>query len=90
MIRKTLLAYFILTLVLPATSSAGDASKKVVKKVEMRKTQKVDFDGSDVDGQIRSPDGSLMIEKRGVQFMPLYKVTNQAEKNILESVEYLR
>jgi hypothetical protein len=87
MILKTVLCYLLLALMLPVTSSAGD---KVVKKVEMRKTQKVDFDGSDVDGQIRSPDGSLMIEKRGVQFMPLYKVNNQAEKNILESVEYLR
>jgi hypothetical protein len=85
MIRKTLLCYLVLTLALPATSSAGDK-----KKVEYRKTQKVDFEGSDVDGQIRSPDGTLMIEKRGVQFMPLYKVNNQVEKNVLESVEYLR
>jgi hypothetical protein len=84
-IRKTILCYLLIVLVLPAT---GWAEGK--KKVEYRKTQKVDFDGSDVDGQIRSPDGTLMVEKRGVQFLPLYKVQNQAEKNILDSVEYLR
>ena len=88
MIRKTLIAYFVMAFVLPVTGHAGDGATK--KKVEYRKTQKVDFEGSDVDGQIRSPDGTLMIEKRGVQFMPLYKVEHQAEKNVLESVEYLR
>lgn len=63
------------------------AEKK--KKVEYRKTQEVNFDGADIDGQVRSPDGAYLLQKRGVQFMPLYKVDNQFEKNILESVEYL-
>lgn len=60
------------------------------KKVTYRKTQEVNFDGSDIDGQVRSPDGAYMLQKRGVQFLPLYKVNNQFEKNILDSVEYLR
>lgn len=81
MIRKTFLAYLVMTLLAPAFA--------VAKKVQYRKTQEVVFDGSDVDGQVRSPDGALMIEKRGVQFIPLYQVNNHAEKNILESVEYL-
>lgn len=60
------------------------------KKVSYRKTQSVSFDETDIDGQVRSPDGAYLLQKRGVQFMPLYKVNNQFEKNILESVEYLR
>jgi hypothetical protein len=60
------------------------------KKVEYRKTQEVNFDGSDIDGQVRSPDGAYLLQKRGVKFIPLYKVDNQFEKKILESVEYLR
>lgn len=66
----------------------GEADGK--KKVSYRKTQEVNFDGTDIDGQVRSPDGAYMLQKRGVQFLPLYKVNNQFEKNILDSVEYLR
>ena len=69
-----------------AVSEKGSSSKKVT----YRKTQEVNFDGSDIDGQVRKPDGAYLAQKRGVQFMPLYKVNNQFEKNILESVDYLR
>lgn len=62
----------------------------VAKKVQFRKTQEVNFDETGIDGQVRSPDGAYLLQKRGVQFIPLYKVNNQFEKNILESVEYLR
>ena len=95
-ITVTLFALIVLAL-LP-TAKAEDkapkskASSKVVlkKKVEFRKTQEVSFDGSDIDGQVRSPDGSYLLQKRGVQFLPLYKVNNKFEKNIMESVDYLR
>lgn len=68
----------------------GQSEGKANKKVTYRKTQEVNFDGSDIDGQVRSPDGAYLLQKRGVQFMPLYKVNNQFEQNILDSVEYLR
>lgn len=70
--------------------STGASDSKGKKNVTYRKTQEVNFDGSDIDGQVRSPDGAYLLQKRGVHFMPLYKVNNQFEKNILESVEYLR
>jgi hypothetical protein len=74
-----------------STSIAADAPKaETKKKVTYRKTQEVNFDETDIDGQVRSPDGAYLLQKRGVQFLPLYKVNNQFEKNILESVEYLR
>lgn len=68
--------------------AGGETQTK--KKVQYRKTQSVNFDETDIDGQVRSPDGAYLLQKRGVQFLPLYKVNNQFEKNILESVEYLR
>lgn len=85
---------FILVL-LTMTVSAAFAAEKVAKndakkKVSYRKTQEVNFDGADIDGQVRTPDGAYLLQKRGVHFMPLYKVNNQFEKNILDSVEYLR
>jgi ethanolamine utilization protein EutP (predicted NTPase) len=69
---------------------ADETKQESKKKIQYRKTQEVNFDGSDIDGQIRSPDGAYLLQKRGVRFMPLYKVDNQFEKNILESVEFLR
>jgi len=64
--------------------------EKKTKKVTTRKTQEVSFDGSDVDGVVRSPDGAYLLQKRGVKFMPLYKVNRQFDQNIKESIEYLR
>jgi len=77
-------------ILLMGSSLAAWAGEKAEKKVNYRKTQEVNFDGSDIDGQVRSPDGAYLLQKRGVQFIPLYKVNNQFEKNILDSVEYLR
>jgi hypothetical protein len=73
----------LLAVAFPAVADEG-------KKKVYRKTQSVNFDETDIDGQVRSPDGAYLLQKRGIQFMPLYKVNNQFEKNILESVEYLR
>ncbi len=81
------LIFTLLTLLAWISFAQADEGKK---KTSTRKTQEVNFDETDIDGQVRSPDGAYLLQKRGVQFMPLYKVNNQFEKNILESVEYLR
>jgi ethanolamine utilization protein EutP (predicted NTPase) len=63
------------------------SSSVFAKNVKYRKTQEVNFDGSAIDGERRSPDGSYLHQKRGVKFMPLYRVNLQLEKNI---ADYLR
>jgi hypothetical protein len=55
-----------------------------------RKTQKVDFDGSEVDGQARTPDGAYLMQRRGVRFSPLYNVRDQFDEEIKASVDYLK
>lgn len=60
------------------------------KNVKYRKTQDVSFEGSNVDGLVKKPTGSFVVQKRGVDFVPLYKVRQKFDSNILESVEYLR
>lgn len=77
---------FLLGLLVTAVMVDAGTTKKVVHA----KTQEVNFEDTDIDGKINSPDGAYVLQKRGVQFIPLYKVNNQFEKNILESVEYLR
>lgn len=79
----------IFALVVLAYSASAIAEEKG-KKTVSRKTQSVNFEDQDIDGKVNTPDGAYLLQKRGVQFFPLYKVNNEFEKNILESVEYLR
>jgi len=60
------------------------------KKSQSSKPQEVNFEGSEVDGQVRTPDGAYLVQKRGSQFMPLYDVKKQFDKDIKDSVDYLR
>ncbi len=59
------------------------------KKVKYRKTQEVNFEGVDVDGNVRSPDGAYLVQKRGVEFLPMYKVRQHFDESIKESMEYV-
>lgn len=66
------------------------SSTVFAKKVTYRKTQDVNFDAMDVDGAVRSPDGAYLVQKRGIDFVPLYKVRKNFDDNIKESVEYVK
>ncbi len=66
------------------------SSTVFAKKVQYRKVQEVNFDGSDVDGQVRNPDGAYVVQKRGVDFAPLYKVKQNFDDSIKESVHYIK
>lgn len=83
---KHLIAAAILSLSFTAASSVAETKGKV----KYKKTQEVNFDGSDVDGVVRSPDGAYLLQKRGVKFNSLYKIDNQMEKNVLDSIHYLK
>ena len=62
-------------------ADAGSSSKK---------TQKVDFEEETIDGQARKPDGSYLVQKRSVDFVPLYKIRERFDENIKLSIEYLK
>ena len=84
LLRQAALLAIVLAIVL-ATSSTVWA-----KKVEYRKSQDVNFDAVDVDGTVRNPDGAYLAQKRGIDFMPLYKVRKNFDDSIKESVEYVK
>ena len=86
--KKLIPACLIATLVLGFTTSALAAEKK--KTTVFRKTQSVEFESSDVDGKIHSPDGAYVNPKKSVKFMPLYKIDQQFDREIKDSVEYLK
>ncbi|MBK9293026.1 MAG: hypothetical protein IPM57_01025 [Oligoflexia bacterium] len=68
-------------------TSEALAKEKIVTN---RKTQRVDFDSETIDGQARNPDGSYVVQKRSIDFVPLYKVREQFDENIKNSTEYLK
>lgn len=81
---------YLLVIAVLVTSIAGFAAEEKKKNVKYRKTQEVNFDEQDIDGVVRSPDGAYLLQKRGVKFTPLYKVEQQMEKGIAESLQYMK
>ncbi len=81
---------FMFAITIPSVSSFAQAKQSgKKKKVKYRKLQKVDFDGSAVDGQARNPNGSYLVQKRGINFVPLYNVKDNFDSSIIESMEYV-
>ncbi len=76
---------FISLIVLIATAFAPHAFAKKATRV-----QKISFDGSDVDGKVRQPDGSYIVQKRGIEFIPLYKLKETFDEQIQDSIEYIK
>lgn len=68
----------------------GFSAQAFAKKVIYRKKQEISFEGASVDGVARSPDGAYLMNKRGIKFMPIYKVRNKFDDEIKSSVDYLR
>lgn len=79
---------FLMTLAFIGSLCIG--STVYAKKVQYRKTQEVNFDGMDVDGVVRNPDGAYLVQKRGIDFIPLYQVRQNFDDNIRESVEFVK
>ncbi len=81
----------ILTIVLVVAASAlASADEKKAHSPTSKRTQEVNFEGSDVDGVVRSPDGAYLTQKKGMKFLPLYNVKKNFDKEIKNSVEYVR
>ena len=71
-----------LSVLLFSSHALADGGKK--------KVQEVNFEGDDVDGVVRRPDGMFLVQKKSIDFVPLYRVRDSFDQNIRESVEQLR
>jgi hypothetical protein len=80
-VRRSLVALIIFASTLVAPEAFAKTNRKV---------QEVNFDETDVSGSVRRPEGLYMVQKRNIDFMPLYKVREQFDRNIKDSVEYMR
>lgn len=80
--KKILLSLFILSLMFTLPAEA--------KKKQVRKTQEINFDGVDIDGKAKNPDAAYLNQRKGVEFLPVYKVRTGFETRVKESIEYMR
>lgn len=60
---------------------ANDAAKKK----SYRKVQEVNFSEMSLKGSIRNPDGSYLVQKKGIKFLPLYEVQKNFDEKIRKS-----
>lgn len=72
---KPLMMAVILVLAIP-TAEAKAPSKKV---------QEVNFEEMMMKGAIRNPEGSFLVQKKGLKFLPLYDVQKDMDQRIRES-----
>lgn len=75
--KKILLVFLVLAL-----GQTGFAQKK--------KPERIDFDALDVDGEVRTPDGQYILQKSGVDFLPIYEVKTEMQNEIKKSIYFLR
>ncbi len=73
---------YILFLVVVVSASAYAQKKANV--------QKINFDETDVSGKVRQPDGSYIVQKRGIEFVPLYKLKENFDEQIEQSIDYVK
>lgn len=70
-------------------TTEGFASPKTSKK-KAPKTQEINFDEMSLQGQVRNPQGAYLVQKNGIQFMPLYDVQKSVDERIRKSQEWMR
>ena len=72
----------ILIILIVPTLAWSEGSKKTV--------QKLNFAEENVDGKVRQPDGSYVVQKRGIEFVPMYRLRENFDEQIQDSLEYLK
>jgi hypothetical protein len=87
----TLLDILFLSSLLVLTPSYGWGKKSSSNKKEKSpKTQEVNFDEISLNGQVRNPQGAYLVQKNGLQFMPLYDIQKNIDSKIRRSQEWAR
>ena len=54
------------------------------------KTQEVHFDGSQVDGKARLPNGSNIVEARLKEILPMFELEKEFQDKVYKSIDHMR
>ena len=89
MIRLLICLTLILGFPMTALSAEGAEQERPVRRTYCE-VQEVNFEEMDLQGTIRSPDGAYLVQKRGIQFLPLYDVQRDFDQRIRDSLYSVR
>lgn len=73
MMSKLVLSLMVMSLALPTLAK------------DKKKVQEVNFEEMMMKGAIRNPEGSFLVQKKGLKFYPLYEVQKDFDQRIRES-----
>lgn len=79
--KKRILTVFLLSLFSLTSLNVSFAKNK---------RQTIDLEGADIDGEVRTPTGDYVLQKSGVDFLPLYEKKKEMNKEIKKTIHFLR
>ncbi|MFM7202927.1 MAG: hypothetical protein ACKO6N_19235 [Myxococcota bacterium] len=93
--KKFWLSLLLMSAVVPSFAQAQDADDVTVteedgKRVRYRATTEISFEGVDVEGEIKKPAGSYLLDRKRSKFSPLIKFRPDFEKEMLQSVDEVK
>lgn len=93
--KKFWLSLLLMSVVVPSFAQAQDADDVTVteedgKKVRYRATTEISFEGVDVEGEIKKPAGSYLLDRKRSKFSPLIKFRPDFDKEMLQSVDEVK
>jgi hypothetical protein len=65
-------------------------ANRIYSKKSQGKIQEVNFEEMGLKGTLRNPEGSYLVQKRGLKFMPLVEVQKNFDGKIRETSEYVK
>jgi hypothetical protein len=63
---------------------------RTFSKKSQGKIQEVNFEEMGLKGTLRNPEGSYLVQKRGLKFMPLIEVQKNFDGKIRETSDYVK
>lgn len=86
--HPALILFVVLVFLLAPSIAVSQGSSEPT--VRYKKKTEIDFEDVTIDGALKRPHGSYMLEKRQSRFNPLIKLKENFDKEMTESVELMR
>ena len=73
-----------------AAKSAQPQTSPSLRSAKNKRVQEVNFEEMALQGQIRNPYGSYLVQKNGLKFVPLYEIQKDMDDKIRSASEWTR
>jgi hypothetical protein len=66
------------------------ADSKPERTTAAPKVQEVNFSEMSLKGTVRNPEGAFLVQKRGINFLPLIEINQDMDSRIRNSTQYVK